>query len=224
MNNLNKIINLIKKTGDKFVVLDEYGESFVVMPLNDYEKIVEGKSDYGQMSEKELFDSVERDISLWRAEHEDYENMEPPMPEPWEMEKESWERKPLPFSDFDKEELEPSWEEDEDFFDAHDSKWGAVDAEDESLTMPWDEDEEIEETKRDKFSIPKERFEHQEGSEPIKYEDIPSPPSVNISDIMDNEEKKEEIIDMSFEDEDSDFSIEDKEEEESEEFMEESVF
>jgi len=218
MNNLNKIINLIKKTGDKFVVMDEYGESFVVMTLSDYEKIVEGKSDYGQMSEKELFDSVERDISLWRAEHEDYDDMEPPMPEPWEMEKEPWERKPLPFSDFDKEELEPSWEEDDEEFDFDEN-------EDEDFVAPrydWDGNEikeDIEETKKDKFSIPKERFEHQEDNEPIKYEDIPSPPSVNISDIMDNEEKKEEIIDMSFEDEEDDFS-----EEEESDFMEESVF
>lgn len=74
MNNFDKILNLVKKTGDKIVVMSEDGmTNFLVMPLSEYEKIVEGKSEVINLTEDELLGKINRDIALWkenqRSEH-----------------------------------------------------------------------------------------------------------------------------------------------------------
>ena len=186
MDNFNKILNLVKKTGDKIIVMKEDGTSFVLMPFNDYEKIVDWQDNPKDLSEQELWERVDRDIALWREGHDDYyDDMDPPTPEPWEMESESlpWER----------EEIEDSFkfdeEDDEKDFVAPEFNWEG-------------EEKELE-------------------REPIKYEDIPLSPNLNVSDLMDeNKDDKEEIIDMSFDDED----VVEEKKEESSDFMEEPVF
>lgn len=194
MNNLNKILDLIKKTGDKMVVTDRDGEeSFVIMPLFEYEEIVDSEKPFGRMSEKELLDSVERDIAVWRAEHGDelfrseYPN-ESELPE---------------FMD-DEQLEEPEFFEDEE---------DPVKSSLHSDHGTGDEDEEIEVG---------------EGG-PIKYEDIPPPPSIEVSDIMeDDTENETPVIDMSLNDEEekgvSDASEEGESEWEEEGFAEEPVF
>lgn len=75
MNNLKRILNLAKRTGDKIIVTDENGDlDFVLMPLRDYEKIVTGQDNVQDLSERELWDKVDRDIALWKDAHpeEDY--------------------------------------------------------------------------------------------------------------------------------------------------------
>ena len=54
-NSLEKIIDLIKKTGDNCVVLDHEGNpAYVLMSLEDYENIVSAKSEVATLSEDEL--------------------------------------------------------------------------------------------------------------------------------------------------------------------------
>lgn len=67
MANWEKIINLIKKTGDKIVILDNEGEpGYVVMSLNDYEKLVLGRSEVQGLTDQELLAKINRDIALWK--------------------------------------------------------------------------------------------------------------------------------------------------------------
>jgi len=71
MDNFNKIISrvigIVKKTGDKIVVTDQNGDSgLLIMPLSEYEKIVEDKSDLTNLTESELLDKINRDIALWK--------------------------------------------------------------------------------------------------------------------------------------------------------------
>jgi len=113
MNNLKRILDLAKKTGDKIIVTDSNGEmDFVVMPLRDYEKIVEGEDNIKDLNEEELWNKVDRDIAIWKAEHE--ENIFD--------------------SDLISSEINP-WDE-----DPHSEEWGTYDAEKELIAQPWDED------------------------------------------------------------------------------------
>jgi len=64
---LEKIINLIKKTGDKVIVLDAQGDpSFVLMTISDYERLMLGKSEVLGLTEQELLDKINRDINFWK--------------------------------------------------------------------------------------------------------------------------------------------------------------
>jgi hypothetical protein len=71
MSDLNKIINLIKKTGDKCVVLDSQGNTYVIMGLKDYERLTIGRSEIRGLTEDELLDKINRDIALWKASQEE---------------------------------------------------------------------------------------------------------------------------------------------------------
>ena len=67
MPNLQKIINLIKKTGDKAIILDENGEpSYVIMTLFDYERLILGKAGVAGLTEDEFLDKINRDIEIWK--------------------------------------------------------------------------------------------------------------------------------------------------------------
>lgn len=68
---LESIIRLIKKTGDRCVVVNPVdNSSYVVMNLEEYEKLVLGKSEVRGLTEDELLDKINRDIAIWRASQE----------------------------------------------------------------------------------------------------------------------------------------------------------
>ena len=64
-NQLDKILNLVKRTGDKVVVLKNEVE-FVVSSLDDYYNAVSGNSNFSDLSEQEMLNKINRDIALWR--------------------------------------------------------------------------------------------------------------------------------------------------------------
>lgn len=71
MPNFKKLVNLIKKTGDKAIILDENGEpGYVVMTVNDYEDLILGKSGVSGLTENELLDKINRDIAIWKDSQE----------------------------------------------------------------------------------------------------------------------------------------------------------
>lgn len=75
MNGLQKILDLIKKTGDRLVVLETESETpFVVMTLDDYEKLIRPRSNIGALSEGELLDKINQDIARWRAQQDSEED------------------------------------------------------------------------------------------------------------------------------------------------------
>jgi hypothetical protein len=67
---LQKAINLAKKTGDKLIVFDSAKPEniFVVMAVKDYENLVLGKSEVRGLTEDELLDKINRDIAIWKSE------------------------------------------------------------------------------------------------------------------------------------------------------------
>lgn len=71
MPNFQKLVNLLKKTGDKAVILDESGEpGYVIMTVADYEDLILGKSGVSGLTEVELLDKINRDIAIWKDNQE----------------------------------------------------------------------------------------------------------------------------------------------------------
>jgi len=75
---LQKAINLAKKTGDKLIVFDSAKPEnvFVVLSLKDYENLVLGKSEVRGLTEDELLDKINRDIAIWKSDQREEENID----------------------------------------------------------------------------------------------------------------------------------------------------
>lgn len=200
MNKLDKILNLIKKTGDKIILMSDYGdEDILIMPLYEYEKMVTGSENIKNLSEEELLNKINRDVALWK------------------------ENQPI---DFDEKESDINFYDAEDLYQDEDwmsdrmetrekiGDWGEkLDASNEPL--PWEKFSD----KNNDF-----KFDEMENDEPMKYENIPPPPDVNPKiDIFKEEEKP--VIDMSFENTEEEFLSDEKDkQDEVEEFEEEPVY
>jgi hypothetical protein len=66
-NMLNQEIKeLIKKTGGKWVLAENGKSDFVVMSWNDFQEISSAKNEVKSLTEEELIDKINKDISLWR--------------------------------------------------------------------------------------------------------------------------------------------------------------
>jgi len=72
-DNLNKIIKLIKKTGDKVIILNEGEPVLVMMGFKDYEKMVFGKSGFGDLTNELLIDRINKEIAFYKEEEKDKE-------------------------------------------------------------------------------------------------------------------------------------------------------
>lgn len=71
MNNLKKITNLIKKTGDKLIVVDEQMDpQFVIMDVADYEKMLSVSTNVVDLTEDELLSKINRDIAVWKSDQD----------------------------------------------------------------------------------------------------------------------------------------------------------
>jgi hypothetical protein len=71
---LQTLSRILKKTGDKIIVVDEKGEpQFVMMDLKDYEKILENQAKVKDLTEEELLSKINRDISIWKNEQKESE-------------------------------------------------------------------------------------------------------------------------------------------------------
>ncbi|MBU0636809.1 MAG: hypothetical protein ABH818_02840 [Patescibacteria group bacterium] len=71
-NQLQRVINLVRKTGDKLVVFDsaKTEDTCVVLTLKDYENLILGKSEVKNLTEDELLDKINRDIAIWKSDQE----------------------------------------------------------------------------------------------------------------------------------------------------------
>jgi len=66
-----KIIDLINRTGDNCIVLDESGKpAYVIATFENYQKLVLGKSEVVGLSEDELLEKINRDIAIWKTNQE----------------------------------------------------------------------------------------------------------------------------------------------------------
>lgn len=68
-----RIIKLIKRTGDKLIVLDsnEPENAYAVMGLDEYEKINDNHGGLKGLTEDEMIDKINRDIALWKNHSDD---------------------------------------------------------------------------------------------------------------------------------------------------------
>ena len=69
---LQKAIILAKKTGDRLIIFDpsNVDSTYVVMPLEHYERLVIKKSEVKGLTEQELLDRINRDIAIWKSEQD----------------------------------------------------------------------------------------------------------------------------------------------------------
>lgn len=69
---LQKAIKLAKKTGDRLIVFDPNNAdlAYVVMTLEDYERLMVKKSEVKGLTEDELLDKINRDIAIWKSEQD----------------------------------------------------------------------------------------------------------------------------------------------------------
>jgi hypothetical protein len=72
-NKIQKAINISKKTGDRIIVFDgsEDDNPYIIMSLEDYEKITIAESGVRDLTEDELLDKINRDIAIWKSENEE---------------------------------------------------------------------------------------------------------------------------------------------------------
>ena len=68
---IEKVIDLASKTGDKVIVLSDHHDPYVLMSVKDYEALLHGPSSVKGLSEDELLDKINRDIAIWKASQED---------------------------------------------------------------------------------------------------------------------------------------------------------
>jgi len=72
---LNQVIRLVRRTGDRVVIMDnESEEVMVLLNMNSYEKLLSGTQMVEKLTEEELLEKINRDIAVWRAYNESEES------------------------------------------------------------------------------------------------------------------------------------------------------
>jgi len=68
IQSLQKVFNLINKTGDRCIVLNpDNGDAYAIMSLPEYERVMLGRSEISDLTEDELLDKINRDIAVWKS-------------------------------------------------------------------------------------------------------------------------------------------------------------
>ena len=75
-NQLKRIIDLIRRTGDRVVVYDSNNpeNSHVVMSFSEYEKMTALNDKKDDLTERELIDNINGDIAMWKNENGVFSN------------------------------------------------------------------------------------------------------------------------------------------------------
>jgi len=234
MNNLDKILDLVRKTGDKVIVAPDFGEPYVVIPLDQYESMIRDEVDYSSMDEEDILNRVNREISLWKQAQRDL-GWDAPIDfmTPKDLERElpfeEEEDFELPkFEDHKIPEVEAPWEKPKLDKKIDELDWDEEDWDDDRLksakgdhAVSWEEEDEDWDDDWQEDELEDFKIEEEKEESPVKYEDIPPPPSVEPqADFLKNEEKP--VIDMSYTDE-VQISSEDDSEKDEDEFLVEPV-
>ncbi|MFH1745358.1 MAG: hypothetical protein ABH881_04320 [bacterium] len=74
---LEKAISLAQKTGDRLLVYNcqKADSAYVVMSIEEYEKLTVGQEKARNLTEDELLDRINRDIATWKNEQENVESV-----------------------------------------------------------------------------------------------------------------------------------------------------
>ncbi len=70
---MDKVLDLAAKTGDKVIVMSDNHEPYVLMTVKEYEVLLHGSAAISvkDLSEDELLDKINRDIAIWKASQND---------------------------------------------------------------------------------------------------------------------------------------------------------
>ena len=71
MKNFERILALLKKTGDRYIFEDQNGNVFIILGIEDYENLVLKNSQVKGLSEDELLNKINKDIAVWKSIQED---------------------------------------------------------------------------------------------------------------------------------------------------------
>ncbi len=96
-NQLDRIIRLVKRTGDRFVILDRAtDEAMVVMNLNEYEDLLNTTAEVENLAEEEMLSRLNHDINRWQEQNEKKTTLPQIQYEETEVEAEDEEAEKLP--------------------------------------------------------------------------------------------------------------------------------
>jgi hypothetical protein len=68
---MDKVLELATKTGDKVIVMSDNHDPYVVMTIKEYEALLQGSSAVDGLTEEQLLDKINRDIAVWKASQDD---------------------------------------------------------------------------------------------------------------------------------------------------------
>ncbi|RJQ35607.1 hypothetical protein C4566_00425 [Candidatus Parcubacteria bacterium] len=68
---MDQVLDLAAKTGDKVIVVSDSHEPYVVMSIKEYEALLHNFSTVSSLTEEQLLDKINRDIAVWKASQED---------------------------------------------------------------------------------------------------------------------------------------------------------
>src|SRR3990167_5422274 len=69
--NLARVLDLVKKTGDRVIVFNKQGEPYVLMSIGEYERLATRSESVADLTEDQLLDKINRDISVWKTKEQD---------------------------------------------------------------------------------------------------------------------------------------------------------
>lgn len=71
-NQLQRAMEIAKKTGDRLIVFDNVksADPYVVLSLDEYERLAIKRANVRGLTEEELLDKINRDIAVWKSERE----------------------------------------------------------------------------------------------------------------------------------------------------------
>lgn len=70
-NQLDRIIRLVRRTGDRFVIMDkETDQTMVLMNLDEYESLLNDTSSLEDLEEEDMLNKLNHDISRWQVQKE----------------------------------------------------------------------------------------------------------------------------------------------------------
>jgi len=75
----SEILELSKKSGGKYVIVEEGKPSCILMDIKEYKKMAsnQGNVDITDMSKEELIEKINKDIALWHSgQNEDEKNVD----------------------------------------------------------------------------------------------------------------------------------------------------
>ena len=71
---LNKLLGLIRRTGDRAVIADNESDNlFVMMDSDNYERLISHTRSVRGLSETEMMEKINRDIASWRSHNQSEE-------------------------------------------------------------------------------------------------------------------------------------------------------